>query len=198
MRAEEDMTIAGVPQVRLRVRTKDVSHPFPMLAAVLVDTAEDPFPCYDVEWSEVLEQEILQENAVKRGEGVVPYSLASWKQRSRDRQIISYGSMDLRNPSAGYEPASAAAPADPPGADEYYEYTLYLQPGFYTVKAGHELQLYVIPYCGFSNDSAFYDSNTEEELRQLGFDPACMLPVTRDYSFTEDTQESRALIPLAR
>ena len=68
---------------------------------------------------------------------------------------------------------------------------------------GTAQSLFILHCCrglgsGFSNDSAFYDSNTEEELRQLGFDPACMLPVTRDYSFTVDTQESRALIPLAR
>ena len=198
MTADGDLTIAGIPQIQLRVKTPDPAHQFPMLAAVLVDAADEPFGCYDVEWSEVLEQEILEADAVYRGNGVKPYSLASWKQKQNTRQVITYGSMDLRNPEAGYEPETAAAPASPIKADQYYTYTLYLQPSFYTLKEGHHLELYVVPYCGFSVDSAFYDTETEDSLRELGFDPAAMIPVTRDYSFTVDIAKSFAHLPLLK
>ena len=167
-----------------------------MLAAVLVDQADTPFPCFDTAWSGVLSQEVLVPGGVSRGEGVEPYDLAEWLQTEQNRAIIAYGAMDLRNPEADYAPETAVRRETPIEAGTWYDYTLYLQPNYYTVPAGHRLELYIVPFCGFSNDSAFYDTSSAEELTAMGFDPLAMVPVTRDYSFTVDNAASWAQLPV--
>ena len=97
----ESLTISGTPVVHVRARTENVDTPLLMMSAVLVDHAESPFHSYGYQWAEVLDQEILVENGVNRGEGVEPYSLARWKETLQDRKIIGFGSIDLHNPDAG-------------------------------------------------------------------------------------------------
>ena len=53
--------------------------------------------------------------------------------------------MDLANPSAGFDSASAENKVDLEDGT-YYDYTLYLQPTHYTVKAGHKLALVLFTY----------------------------------------------------
>lgn len=44
-----------------------------------------------------------------------------------------------------------AAYTDPIEAGEWYDYTIWLQPNYYTVQPGHRLEVYVLPFCGFSS-----------------------------------------------
>ena len=53
--------------------------------------------------------------------------------------------MDPANPSAGFDSASAENKVDLEDST-YYDYTLYLQPTHYTVKAGHKLALVLFTY----------------------------------------------------
>ena len=53
--------------------------------------------------------------------------------------------MDLCNPTAGYDSASAATKVNLKEG-QFYNYTLYLQPNLYEVKAGHELALVIYAY----------------------------------------------------
>ena len=194
----EDVTVCGVPEVRLRVKTADVDRNTLMIGAVLVDQADQAFPCFDVGSIGVLELRVIREDGVDRGDGVDPYDLVEWKQVERNRKVIAYGVMDLRNPEAGFLPASAETRAEPIAADAWYDYTLYLQPAYYTVPAGHRLELYIVPFCGFSDDAAIYDSYSAAELEDMGLRPEELVPVTRDYSFTVDQGASEALIPVPR
>ena len=194
----DETTISGIAEVHLRVQTADVDRNALMLSAVLVDSAEEAFPCFDVGSIGVLEQQVIQKNGVDRGEGTEPYDLVSWKQSLRNRSIIAYGSMDLRNPEAGYDPASAVKRENSITANTWYTYTLYLQPAYYSLPAGHQLELYILPFCGFSDDAASYDSYTSSELEEMGLTPAAMVPFTRDYSFTVDHADSYAVIPVSR
>ena len=198
MDAAEELTIDGVTAVHLRVRTSDVEKNTLMLGAALVDQADEAFACFDVGGIGVLDQQVITPNGVDRGEGVEPYDLVSWQQVEKDRKIIAYGSMDLRNPEAGYLPESAARREEGIEADTWYDYVLYLQPAYYTVSAGHRLELYIVPFCGFSDDGATYDSNTWEELEAMGLSPETLVPVTRDYSFTVDDGNSYAEIPVVQ
>ena len=193
----EPLTIAGTPRVQVRVKTENADIPLLMMSAVFVDHADSPFHSYGYQWSEVLDQEILDENAVNRGDRVEPYSLARWKETLQDRKIISYGSIDLHNPEADYAPSTCTARETPIESGAWYDYTLYLQPNYYTVPAGHTLELYIVPFCGFSNDSAFYDTLTEKELAEIGFDYASMIPFVRSYSFTVDLNTLKADLPFA-
>ena len=191
------LTICGTPVLHIRVKTEDTDKKPLMIGAVLVDHAESPFPSFGQAWAEVLDQEVLAENGINRGEGVLPYSLVQWKQTMHNRKIIAYGVMDLHNPDAGYEPESAVS-SKPIAKGTWYDYTLYLQPNFYTVLPGHTLEMYIVPFCGFSNDSAFYDTRTEEELTELGFDSKAIIPITRKYSFTVDLSHTCAVFPVAK
>ena len=193
----EPLIIAGTPTVHVRAKTENVDTPLLMMSAVLVDHAESPFHSYGYQWAEVLDQEILEENAVNRGVGVEPYSLARWKETLQDRKIIGFGSIDLHNPEADYAPSTCTTRETPIESGAWYDYTLYLQPNYYTVPAGHTLELYVVPFCGFSNDSAFYDTLSEEELTELGFDHANMIPFVRNYSFTVDLSLLKVNLPVA-
>ncbi len=192
----EAETINGIAEVRLRVKTADVDKNTLMLGAVLVDQAEEAFPCFDAGSIGVLDQELVRKDGVGRGEGVAPYDLVVWKQVERNRKIIAYGAMDLRNPEAGYMPSSAVKREEGVAADSWYEYTLFLQPAYYTVAAGHRLELYIVPFCGFSDDAAVYDNYSPAELEAMGLRPEELVPVTRDYSFTVDNESSFAVIPV--
>lgn len=193
----EDTTVCGVPEVRLRVKTPDTDKNVLMLGAVLVDRAEEAFPCFDVGSVGVLEQQTIREGGVDRGEGVKPYDLVAWKQAERERKVIAYGVMDLRNPEAGYLPSTAVKREEDIAADTWYDYTLYLQPAYYTVPAGHRLELYIVPFCGFSDDAAVYDSFSAAELAEMGLRAEEMVPLTRDYRFTVDQGSSLAILPVS-
>ena len=198
MDVTEDITLCGVPEVRLRVKTPDVDKNTLMMGAVLVDQADEAFPCFDVGSIGVLDLRVIRKGGVDRGDGADPYDLVEWKQVERNRKIIAYGVMDLRNPEAGFLPATAEARLEPIAADTWYDYTLYLQPAYYTVPAGHRLELYIVPFCGFSDDAAVYDSHSPAELEDMGLRPEELVPVTRDYSLTVDQGASRALLPVPR
>ena len=115
-----------------------------------------------------------------------------WQQTTANRKIIAYGTLDLRNPDAGYLPASATPAGEPLEAGSWHDYTLYLQPTFYTLPAGHRLELYIVPFCGFSDDAAVYDSFSPAELAEMSIDPQTLVPFTRDYAFTVDYAASSA------
>lgn len=197
MEVTEDRTICGVTEVRLRVKTSDTDKNTLMLGAVLADQADEAFPCFDTGSIGVLEMEVIREGGADRGEGVTPYDLVAWKQVKRNRKVIAFGTMDLRNPEAGYLPASAVRREEDIAPDTWYDYTLYLQPAYYTVPAGHRLELYIVPFCGFSDDAAVYDTFSPKELEEMGLRPEELVPVTRDYSFTVDQGESFALLPVS-
>ena len=194
---DQEITLSGPAEVHLCVRTSDTDRSLLMLGAVLVDGADEPFPCFDAGPIGVLEQNVIRKGGVSRG-GAEPYDLVEWVQTEAQRKIISYGTMDLRNPDAGYLPASAVRRAEPIQPGTWYEYTLYLQPTVYTVPAGHHLELYIVPFCGFSNDMAMYDTCSYQELCDMGFDPDTLVPLTRDYRFTVDNRASHAIIPVIR
>ena len=196
MDVPEAGTVNGVTEVRLRVKTDDVDKNTLMLGAVLVDQAEEAFPCFDTGSIGVLDQQVIREDGVNRGAGAEPYDLVTWKQVERNRKIVAYGAMDLRNPEAGFMPSTAVRREEPIAAGTWYDYTLYLQPAYYTVAAGHRLELYIVPFCGFSDDAAVYDSFSPAELESMGLQPEELVPVTRDYSFTVDNEASFAVIPM--
>ncbi len=198
MDVTEKITVNGAAAVRVRVKTGDTDKNVLMMGAVLVDRADSPFPCFDTGSVGVLDQDVILEGGVDRGEGAERYDLVSWRQMKKEAAIVSWGSMDLRNPEAGYEPSTAARREEDILPDTWYDCTVYLQPVFYTVPAGHRLELYIVPFCGFSDDSATYDMNTPESLKEMGLDPLTLAPVTRDYTFTVDNSRSWCDLPVMR
>ena len=191
----ETLTVNGPVAVHVRAKTDDLDKPVLMLGAVLVDRSDKPFMGFDAGW-DVLSVDILEECGVDRGEGVPPYNLAAYRQTEMTRKIVSYGCMDLRNPEAGYEPATAVERAEPVEAGEWYDYTVWLQPEYYTVQPGHRLEVYVVPFCGFSSSQFSNEAYSPEEMRDMGIDPASVVPFTHDYSFTVDCGMCSVSIPV--
>ena len=198
MDVAEEITINGAAAVRLRVKTRDTDKKELMMGAVLVDRADSPFPCFDTGSVGVLDWDVILEGGVDRGEGAEKYDLVAWRRSKREAVIVSYGSMDLKNPEAGYEPASAVRREEDILPETWYDCTVYLQPVFYTVPAGHRLEVYIVPFCGFSDDSALYDTNTPGSLADMGLDSAALVPLKRDYAFTVDNSRSFCDLPVIR
>lgn len=82
----------------------------------------------------------IKENGAWMGGGVKNFDLVEYKQTATTSKSIGQGYIDLYNPTAGYDSASAAERTALQNG-ESYTYTVYLQPSFYTVKAGHTLEL---------------------------------------------------------
>ncbi len=190
-----ETTVNGAVSVHLRVKTGDTGRNVLMLGALLVDQSAEAFPCFDTGSIGVLDQVPLQAAVQEQGSGPELYRPVSWKQTLRNRKIISFGVMDLRNPEAGYRPETAVRRPEAIRPDTWYDDTLFLQPAFYTVPAGHRLELYIVPFCGFSDDEAPADRYSAAELEEMGLLPRALVPFTRDYSFTVDNGRSFAEIP---
>lgn len=118
-----------------------------MVSAMLVDIAPEnkTFPAFNTQGSYVPKSKV--ENSVWRGGGLTNYDYAELQTSDVTYKIIARGWMDLCNPDAGYDSASASKDnriSLKPG--ENHDYTLYLQPNLYTVKAGHKLALVIYTY----------------------------------------------------
>ena len=71
MNVDQETTVNGPAAVHLRIKTQDIDKELLMAGAVLVDQADEPFPCFDVGSIGVLDQKIILENGVDRGKGTV-------------------------------------------------------------------------------------------------------------------------------
>ena len=111
-----------------------------MMSAMLVDVADDEFTTYPMSRTEVKTGKM---NWV--GSGAQNYEIINFKTVQSKYKIIARGWIDLANPSAGFDSASAANKISLEDG-VYHDYTVYLQPNYYTVKAGHKLALVVYTY----------------------------------------------------
>ena len=87
----------------------------------------------------------LTENGAWMGGGLSNYDYAQLKASDVSYKIIARGWMDLCNPGAGYNSASADTKVALK-VGENHDYTIYLQPNLYTVEEGHTLALVIYTY----------------------------------------------------
>ena len=109
------------------------------LTVGLNDTAAEAFPAF-VPRSSYLPITTLREEGAWMGGGVTNYDLVEYAMSTATSKSIGQGYIDLYNPTAGYDSASAAERTALQNG-ESYTYTVYLQPSVYTVREGHTLQL---------------------------------------------------------
>lgn len=117
-----------------------------MVSAMLVDIAPEgeTFPAFNTNPSYV-DKTTLAEGGAWMGGGLANYDLVELKTTDVEYKIVARGWMDLCNPGAGYDSASAATKVKLEEG-KYYDYTLYLQPNLYEVKEGHTLALVIYAY----------------------------------------------------
>ena len=111
-----------------------------MMSAMLVDVSDKAFQSYT---TSVTEDKTGAVNWV--GSGAEDYDVINFIPTTSTYKIIARGWIDLANPGAGFSSASAANEVRLEDG-KYRNYTVYLQPNYYTVKAGHKLALVVYTY----------------------------------------------------
>ncbi len=169
---EDDTTIKGTVEVHVRASTDTADSDALMMSAMLVDIYEDGFMAY-VPSGSYLPETVLAEDGAWMGGGLSNFDLVEFAQTETTYKIIARGWIDLYNPTAGYDSASAATRTEIE-AGKYYDYTIYLQPNVYTVEAGHKLALVIYTY--------------EPSMRSSDY--------TADYSITIDNTATYASIPV--
>ena len=126
------------------------------------------------------------------GDGFFVPDTVNWKQVKASRKIVTFGRMDLRNPEAGYDSASATERDEPIKANTYYDYTIWLDPTYYTVQAGHRLELYIVPFCGYSEESELSGEDTNSLVAEAA-DAA--MDLDQAYTITIQSDKSSASLP---
>ena len=113
-----------------------------MVSAMLVDIAPEgtTFPAYNTQGSYV--PKTITAGGAWMGGGLNNYDYAELNATDVSYKIIARGWMDLCNPGAGYDSASAGTKVALK-VGENHDYTIYLQPNLYTVKEGHKLALVI-------------------------------------------------------
>ena len=132
-----------------------------MVSAMLVDIAPEgtTFPAYNTQGSYV--PKTITAGGAWMGGGLNNYDYAELNATDVSYKIIARGWMDLCNPGAGYDSASAGTKVALK-VGENHDYTIYLQPNLYTVKEGHKLALVIYTYePGKANYSQDYQITLE-------------------------------------
>ena len=112
-----------------------------MVCAMLVDLNDEAFPTCNTSGSYVPKTTIA-EDGVWMGGGVKKFDFVKLNNTDVTYKVIARGWMDLCNPGAGYDSASASTKVALQEGQSY-DYTIYLQPNLYTVPAGHQLAVVV-------------------------------------------------------
>ncbi len=191
---KKDQNLQGAGVVKLRVKCDKIDSNTTSLAAVLVDTADTEFPVFTKGYAGIENKEM---GTLDYGKGLDPVKLVQWMPTQAKKKIVSYGVMDLKNPDAGYMPETAVKSRTAVQSNTWNDYTVYLQPTFYTLKQGHRLELYIVPYVNGSYMQDVADVFPEEEIAsrfRCTLDGLCRH--TRDYRFTIDNSHSTAELPV--
>ena len=151
----EDLTIKGTVAVTVEA-TPGTSGRNLMLSAMLVDVSDSYFGAFNTSGTHV-PTTLVKTDGIDIGGGAEPYDIIQLKQSSVKQKVIAAGWMDLANPNAGYDSASAVNIGN--ATTTKNTYTIYLQPNVYTVQAGHRLALVV-----YTRDSAVSTTSTSYKV----------------------------------
>jgi X-Pro dipeptidyl-peptidase len=95
------------------------------------------------------------------GGGLSPMGVQEFVQSNATSKLVTYGYTDLKNPGGGYDGADYTKRESEMVADEYYDYTIYLQPTAYTFQPGHRAVLVIT---GWDPYRSFLDEDYAEGL----------------------------------
>ncbi|MBP3805156.1 MAG: hypothetical protein J6I76_14950 [Oribacterium sp.] len=141
----DNYTFTGVPEVHLKLSTKDVTKDGMVVSAMLLDTidGEESFKAY------MTKQRIYDTlptrtfGAAETGGGLPYTKVKEYVQSNTTAKLITFGYTDLKNPGGGYEGKDYRRRTEEMNAGEYYDYTIYLMPTSYTFEPGHKAVLII-------------------------------------------------------
>lgn len=116
-----------------------------MVSAMLVDIAPEGEKLMAFNTAGSYVPKTITAGGAWMGGGLSNYDYAELQPSEVGYKIIARGWMDLCNPGAGYDSASADTKVALK-VGENHDYTLYLQPNLYTVEEGHTLALVIYTY----------------------------------------------------
>ena len=138
MYIDDDLTVKGVPEVHLRLKSDSINYDKIAIKANLIDTSDLSFGI--IHGNSLSHKSVWSSNLFastnSRKFGVFTY----WPTYGTECCFAS-GQVSLFTPDAGWEPLSATAPATPVKANEWHDYVIYLDPSVYTVQYGHKLAI---------------------------------------------------------
>jgi X-Pro dipeptidyl-peptidase len=140
-----DMLLKGTAEVHIRAKTAaPAGSDNVIMETDLYDEADTPFGAYiaSVGGNMYVPVTTLMKDGAWMGGGLDNYDSVSLQQTSVTTAQIKSGQIDLYNPTAGYDAASASVRTELQ-PDTWYDYTVYIDPTVYTVKAGHRIRLSV-------------------------------------------------------
>ena len=155
----ENYTFCGVPELHVKLATKDVEKDGMMVAAFLIDTIDGKtnFKAY-------MTKQKLYNNLPKKtiyeketGIGLARTKVKEFVKSNTTSKLITTGCTDLKNYGCGYEGKEYRKHEDEMKADEYYDYTIYLNPTSYTFEKGHKAYLVITAWDPYKD---FYDLDT--------------------------------------
>ena len=205
----DNYTFYGVPEVHLKLSTKNVDRDSLVISALLIDTidGETGFKAFLTKGrlNNRLPKHTLGE--VETGGGLKRTKVIEYVKSNATAKLITFGHGDLANYGGGYDGKDYTKPEEPMKAGEYYDYTLYLQPTSYTFEHGHKAVLVITgwdPYLSFRDmdlrTGAVSDSTESRDIYAFNIDNSAFelrFPQEKGSSaaFEDEPSESKVMIP---
>ena len=167
----DNYTVYGVPEVHIRMSTPDADLDGIMVSAMLIDTidGETSFKAYMTKESlnDILPVKTVDK--LEAGGGVAKLRIKEFVKSNTSAKLVTFGYTDLQNYGGGYDAWEYTKKDTPMKADEYYDYTIYLQPTVYTVEPGHRLVLVITGWDPYKTalDEDFNSGNISEPSNSI-------------------------------
>ena len=174
MDISEATTIKGTVEVHLRLKADHLDFSKTAVKVSLIDSSSWYFDSYcgDMNESSVAST-LMYDQAADRWA-----SIFKFLPNRVTRMNFTHGQVDIATPNAGWEPQTSVAPETPVKANEWHDYTIYLEPEVYTLQPGHTLYLTIEPQ--FENFSGGSDRDASITLDQS----ACYAVIPTDQKST--------------
>ena len=156
----ENYSFCGVPEVHLRLSTRNAGGNGMVISAMLIDTidGETPFKAYMTKerMNNTLPKHTL--GVTETGGGLSRTKVIEFVQSNTTAKLITFGHSDLADYGGGYEGRDYTKKTEEMKPGEYYDYTIYLQPSSYTFQPGHKAVLVITgwdPYRALLDEDFF-------------------------------------------
>ena len=183
----EDFTVYGVPEIRLRMSTRNTDLDNMAVSAALVDYAGglESFKAFVTKprLHDCLPTHTIGE--VYTGVGLPRTKVKEYVQSNATVKLVTFGCTDLKNYGGGYEGKDYTRRGEPMQAGEYYDYTIYLQPTVYTFRPGHRAAVVITAWDPYSYQ---LDEKYNEEVNNY----------LQGYSFNIDNETLEVRFPVAK
>ncbi len=169
----ENTTIAGVPEVHVRLATEQADLDGLMITAVLADESEDGEAFKAFLLKSQLSDRVPKTTVdyVDLGGGQGYAALHEYVQSPTEGKCFTFGWTDLQNPGHGYD-SSEYTVSEAIEGGKYYDYTFYMLPTVYTVAPGHKLKLILTtwdPYRVFLDEGFNLDMSLTERIEKYSY-----------------------------